>query len=165
MRASRRSSPQQAVWLLTSGGSNQNFLLNVDKVKGDMKLINENMKWHGGLVEQAVSRLPSGVRISFTPFRFRGGRNGIWVGFSRDSPVFHFYKFHSTISPHSAHQFRSISFSSEPVVVLQTWSSGTYSQTFNVGASSRLVPWPGPVSDTSWGGMKWRNWKVENIGG
>ena len=43
----------------------------------------------GGLVAQAVRRSPpapplaSRVRVSVTPCGFRGGRNEVWVGFSR----------------------------------------------------------------------------------
>ena len=72
------------------------------------------------------ARLPpleSRVRVSVTPCGFRGGRNGFWVGFRGVSPVFPYHKFHSTISPHSSHPFRSIS--SALVMVRQAWSAGT----------------------------------------
>ena len=39
------------------------------------------------------------------------------------SPIFPYHKFHSTISPHSSHPFRSIS--SALVMVRQAWSAGT----------------------------------------
>ena len=82
-----------------------------------------------GLVAQAVRRSPptaalgSRGRVSVTPCGFRGGRNGVWVGFSRVSPVFPYHKFHSTISPHSSHPFRFIS--SALVMVRQALSAGT----------------------------------------
>ena len=72
------------------------------------------------------ARLPllgSRVRISVTPCGFRGGRNGVWVGFLGVSPVFPYHKFHSTISPHSSHTFSFIS--STLVMMRQAWSAGT----------------------------------------
>ena len=75
------------------------------------------LRWGiGGLVAQAIRRLPqtvalgSRVRVSVTSCGFRGGRNGIWVGFLGVSPVFPNQKFHSIISPHSSRPFRFISF-------------------------------------------------------
>ena len=73
------------------------------------------------------ARLPpleSRVRVSVTPCGFRGGRNGIWVGFSRGFSRFPYHKFNSTISPHSSHPFRFLS--SALVMVLQAWSAGTF---------------------------------------
>ena len=61
----------------------------------------------------------SRVRVSVTPYEFRGGRNGVWVGFFGVPPVFPRHKFHSTISPHS---FSFISFAS--MMVRQAWSAG-----------------------------------------
>ena len=71
------------------------------------------------------ARLPplgSRVHVSVTLCGFRGGRNGVWVGFSGVSPVFPYHKFHSTISPRPSHPFRSIT--SALVMVRQAWSAG-----------------------------------------
>ena len=68
------------------------------------------------------ARLPplgSRVRISVSPSGFRGGRNGVWVGFSRGFSRFPLPQ----ISPHSSHLFRSIS--SALVMVHQAWSTST----------------------------------------
>ena len=54
--------------------------------------------------------LGSRVRVSVIPCGFRGRRNGVCVGFSRVSLIFHYHKFHSTISPYLSHLFRFISF-------------------------------------------------------
>ena len=73
------------------------------------------------------TRLPplgSRVRVLVTPCGFRGGWNGIWVGFSRGFSHFPLpQQFHSTISPHSSHPFRFIS--SALAMVRQSWSAGT----------------------------------------
>ena len=72
---------------------------------------------------QAVRRSPPTAGVSVTPCGFRGGRNGVLVGFREVSPVFPYHKFHSTISPYSSHPIRSIS--SALVMVRQAWSAGT----------------------------------------
>ena len=36
------------------------------------------------LLDAPLPSLGSRVRVSVTPCKFRGGRNGVWVGFSRD---------------------------------------------------------------------------------
>ena len=78
----------------------------------------------GGLMAQAVRHSPpTRVRILVTPCGYRGGQNGVWVGFSRVSPIFPYHKFHSTISPYSSHPFHFIS--SALVMVHQAWSAGT----------------------------------------
>ena len=72
------------------------------------------------------ARLPplgSRLRVSVPPCGFRGGRNGVWVGFHGVSPVFPYHKFHSIISPPSSHAFRFIS--SAHAMVRQAWSAGT----------------------------------------
>ena len=101
------------------------------------------------------ARLPppgSRVRVSFTPYGFRGGWNGAsGKVFLEVSPVFPCEKFYSTISPHSSHPFRFIS--SASTMVRQAWSTGILAihWTYNIGASSHLVSRPGHVSGTSWG--------------
>ena len=94
------------------------------------------------------ARLPplgSRVCVSVTPCGFRGGRNGVWVGFLGVSPVFPYHNFHSTISPHSSHPFQSIS--SALVMVRHP----CYSLTYNIGSSSHIIPRPDLVLETSWG--------------
>ena len=76
-------------------------------------------KWLGARLPPLGSR----VRVSVPPCGFRGGRNEVWVDYRGVSPVFPYHKFHSTISPHSSHPFRSIS--SALVMVHQAWSAGT----------------------------------------
>ena len=78
-----------------------------------------------------------------------GGRNRVCVGFLGVSLVFPYHKFHSTIFPHSSHSFRFIRPCDGASGVI--WRHPCYSQTFNKGASSHLIPRPGSVSDTSWG--------------
>ena len=98
------------------------------------------------------ARLPplgSRVRVSVPLCGFRGGRNGVWVGFLGISPVFPYHKFHSTISPTL---ISSISFH---IISPCDGASGVvgrhpcYSRTYNLGASSHLIPRPDLVVDTS----------------
>ena len=86
------------------------------------------------------------VRVSVTPCGL-GGRNRVCVGFFRVSLVFPYHKIHSTIFPHSSHSFRFI----RPCDVASgvIWRHPCYSQTFNKGDSSHLIPRPGSVSDMS----------------
>ena len=76
------------------------------------------------------TRLPpllgSRVRVSVTPCLFRGGRNGVWVGFS-----WRFFRF--SLPKCSFHHFSTVitfmSFhfiSSSTVMVHQTWSAGIF---------------------------------------
>ena len=67
--------------------------------------------------------LGSRVRVSVTPCGFRGGRNGVWVGFSRGFSRFPLPQISFHFSPHSSHPFCSIS--SALVMVRQAWSAGT----------------------------------------
>ena len=98
---------------------NNNKYSRVYPVKGNIKYINFNAaSWR----KRLGARLPplgSRVRVSVTPCGVRGGRNGVWVRFSRGF----YHKFHSTISPYSPHPFRFIS--SALVMVRQAWSAGT----------------------------------------
>ena len=81
----------------------------------------------GSCMVQAVRRSPptaaleSRVPVSVSPYAFRRVLNGFWVGFSRGFSRFPpCHKFHSTISAHSLHSFRVISFH---VVVRKAWSA------------------------------------------
>ena len=72
------------------------------------------------------ARLPplgSRVRVLVPPYGFRGGRNGVWVGFSRGFsrfplPQVSFHHFSTLISYISFHFIR-------PCMVRQAWSAGT----------------------------------------
>ena len=91
------------------------------------------------------ARLPplgSRVRVSVTPCGFPYGRNGVWVGFSRgftrfplpQISVHHFSPLISSISFH----FISPCDGAFGVVGRHP----CYSRTFNLGASSHLIPRP-----------------------
>ena len=108
-----------------------------------------------GLVAQAVRHSPptagSRVRVSLTPCGFRGGRNGVWVGFSRGFsrfllPQISFHHFSTLISSISFH-FISPCDGASGVF----GRPPCYSRTYNLGASSHLIPRPDLVLDTSWG--------------
>ena len=92
-------------------------------------------KWLGTCLPPLGSR----VRISVSPCGFRGGRNRVWVGFSRG-----FSRFPLLISSISFHFIRPCDGASG--VVSQ---HPCYSRTSNVGASSHLIPRPDLVLDTS----------------
>ena len=107
----------------------------------------------GGLVAQAVRRSPPTagvrVRVSVPPCGFRGGRNGVWVGFSRGFsrfalPQISFHHFSILISSISFH-FISPSDGASGVVGRHP----CYSRTYNIGVSSHLIPRPDLVLDTS----------------
>ena len=109
----------------------------------------------GGLVAQAVRRSPptAGVPVcvSVTPCGFRGGRNGVWVGFSRGFshfplPQLSFHHFPTFISSISFH-FISPCDGASGVVGRHP----CYSRTYNLGASSHLIPRSDLVLDTSGG--------------
>ena len=100
------------------------------------------------------ARLPllgSWVSVSVTPCGFRGGQNGVWVGFSRGFsrfplPQISFHHFSILISSISFH-FISPCDGASGVVGRHP----CYSLTYNIGASSHLIPRPDLVLDTSWG--------------
>ena len=100
------------------------------------------------------ARLPplgSRVRFSVTPWGFRGGRNGVRVGFSRGFsrfplPQSSFHHFSTLISSISFY-FISPCDDASDVVGRHPY----YSRTYNIGASSHLIPRPDLVLDTSWG--------------
>ena len=89
----------------------------------------------------------SRVRVSVPPCGFRGGRNGVWVGYSRDFsrfplPQISFHHFSTLISSISFH-FISPCDGASGVVGRHP----CYSQTYNLGASSHLIPRPNLVLD------------------
>ena len=98
------------------------------------------------------ARLPplgSRVRVSVTPYGFRGGRNEIWVGFSRgfsrfSLPQISFHHFSTLISSISFHFIRPCDGASGMV-----GRHPCYSRTYNVGTSSHLIPRADLVLDTS----------------
>ena len=98
------------------------------------------------------ARLPplgSRVCVSVPPCGFRGGRNGVWVGFSRGFsrfplPQISFHHFSTLISSISFHFIRPCSGASGVV-----GRHPCYSRTYNIGASSHLIPRPDLVLDTS----------------
>ena len=100
------------------------------------------------------ARLPplgSRVRVSVTHCGFRGGRNGVWVGFSRGfsrfpPPQISFHHFSTLISSISFH-FISPCDGASGVAGRHP----CYSRTYNIGASSHLIPRPDLVLDTNWG--------------
>ena len=93
------------------------------------------------------ARLPplgSRVRVSVTLCGFRGGRNGIWICFSRGFsrfplPPISFHHFSTLISSISFH-FISPCDGASGVVDRHS----CYSRTYNIGASSHLIPRPRP---------------------
>ena len=86
---------------------------------------------------------------NYTTLWFRGGQNGVWVGFSRGFSRFplpqisfhHFSILISSISFHFIRPFDGVS----GVVGRHPCYSGTY----NMGAASHLIPRPDLVLDTS----------------
>ena len=94
---------------------------------------------------------PLGYRvcISVTPCGFRGGQNGVWVGFSWGFSLFplpqiSFHHFSILISSISFH-FISPCDGASGVVGRHPCHSLTY----NIGTSSHLIPRPDLVLDTS----------------
>ena len=104
--------------------------------------------------KRLAARLPplgSRVRVSVTPCGFRGGRNEVWVGFSRCFSRFSLqqisvHHFSTLISPISFHFVRPCDGATGVV-----GRHPCYSLTYNIGASSHLIPRPDLVLDTSWG--------------
>ena len=91
------------------------------------------------------------VRVSVPPCGFRGGRTGVWVGFSRSFSRF-------PLPQISFHHFSTlISFISFHFISPCDGASGVvgrhpcYSRTYNIVASSHLIPRPDLVLDTSRG--------------
>ena len=105
------------------------------------------------------ARLPplgSRVRVSVPPCGFRGGRNGVWVGFSRGFSSFPLpqISFHHFSAPISSISFHFISPCDGASGVVGRHPC--YSRTYNIRASSHLIPRPDLVLDTSWGYIDYR---------
>ena len=105
--------------------------------------------WHKRL-DALLPPLGSRVRVSVTPGGFRGGRNGVWVGFSRGFshfplPQISFHHFSTLISSISFHFIISPCDGATGVIGRHP----CYSRTYNIGASSHLIPRPDLVLDTS----------------
>ena len=100
------------------------------------------------------ARLPplgSRVRVSVPPCGFRGGRNGVWVGFSQGFsrfllPQISFHHFSTLISSISFHVISPCDGASGVV-----GRHPCYTRIYNLGASSHLILRPDLVLDTSWG--------------
>ena len=91
------------------------------------------------------ARLPplgSRVRVSVTSCGFRGGRNRVWVGFSRGFSRFPLpqISFHHFSTPISSISFHFISPCDDASGVVGRHPC--YSRTYNIGASSPLIPRP-----------------------
>ena len=104
--------------------------------------------------KRLAARLPqlgSRVRVSVTSCGFHGVRNWVWIGFSRGFPRFplpqislrHFSTFISFVSFYFIRRCHDAS----TVVGQHTY----YSQNFNIGASTHLIPRSWSVPDMSWG--------------
>ena len=117
----------------------------------DLRLLCINFKaasWR----KRLGARLPplgSRVRVSVPPCGFCGGRNGFWVGFSRGFsrfplPQISFHHYSTLISSISFHFIRPCDGVSGVV-----GRHPCYSRTYNLGASSHLIPRPDLVLDTS----------------
>ena len=89
------------------------------------------------------------VRVSVPPCGFHGGRNEVWVGFSQGFshfplPQISFHHFSTLISSISFHFIRPC----DGATGMGGWHP-CYSLTYNIGASSHLIPRPDLVLDTS----------------
>ena len=104
--------------------------------------------------KRLAARLPplvSRVRVSVPPCGFRGGRNEVRVGFSRGFtcfllPQISFHHFSTLISSILLHFIRPCDGATGVV-----GRHPCYSLTYNIGASSHLIPRPDLVLDTSLG--------------
>ena len=106
------------------------------------------MSWRKRL-DARLPSLGSRVRVLVPPCGFCGGRSGVWVGFSRGFsrfplPQISFHHFSTLISSISFH-FISPCDGASGVVGRHP----CYSRTYNIGASSHLIPRPDLVLDTS----------------
>ena len=82
-------------------------ILGADRLFSDRLLRKKAASWRKRLGARLPS-LGSRVRVSVTPCGFRGGRNGVWVGFSRGFsrfplPLISFHHFSTLISSISFH--------------------------------------------------------------
>ena len=129
-------------WSVTLRGGNWGVTLRVAQLLHIASRIIFGHLW----VRRSSPIAGSRVSILVTPYGFRGGRNGAWIGFLMLSPC---HKFHSTISYLSSHLFHFIRPYDDASGVVGRHPF--YSQIFNKGASSPVIPRPGPVSNMSWG--------------
>ena len=109
---------------------------------------NEAASWRKRL-DARLPPLGSRVRVSVPPCWFRVGRNGVWVGFSGGFsrfplPQISFHHFPTLISSISFHFIRPCDGESGLVS-----RHPCYSWTYNIGASSHLIPRSDLVLDTS----------------
>ena len=101
-----------------------------------------NIEYHFLPFILKCSPLGSRVRVSVTPCGFRSGQNGVWVGFSRG---FSRFPLPQISSHHLSILISSISFH---FISPYDGASGVvgrhpcYSRTYNIGASSHLIPRP-----------------------
>ena len=104
---------------------------------------------------QAVRRSPPTAGVPSSRLGpsivYRGGRKGVWVGFSRGFsrfplPQISFHHFSTLISSISFHFIRPCDGAAGVV-----GRHPCYSRTYNIWASSHLIPRPDLVLDTSWG--------------
>ena len=113
------------------------------------RVFNKPKYWAASWRKRLDARLPplrSRVRVSIPPCGFRGGRNGVWVGFSRGFsrfplPQISIHHFSTLIS---FHFIRPCDDASGVV-----GRHPCYSRTYNMGASSHLIPRSDLVLDTS----------------
>ena len=99
-------------------------------------------------LDACLPPLGSRVRVSVPPCGFRGGRNGVWVGFSRG---FSHFSLPQTSFHHFSTLISSISFRFICPCDGATGVVGRhpcYSRTYNIGASSHLILRPDLVLDT-----------------
>ena len=125
----------------------ENFVLKI-RLKSYTECITEAAPWR----KRLGARLPplgSRIRVSVTPCGFRDGRNGVWVGFSQGFssfplPQISFHHFSTLISSISFHFIHPCDGASGVV-----GRHPCYSLTYNIAASSHLIPRPDLVLDTS----------------
>ena len=126
----------------------RNFVQKIEEIYNLLFLKVQAASWR----KRLGARLPplgSRVRGSVTPCGFRGGRNGVQVGFSRGFSRFpllqiSFHHFSTLISSISFH-FISPCDGASGVVGRHL----CYSLTYTLSASSHLIPRPNLVLDTS----------------
>ena len=122
--------------------------------------------WKSNLVTAGIDAqlLPLGSRVSLfiTPCRIRGGRNGVWIGFSRVFSSF-------PLPQISSHNFSTLIpfhfFSSAPVIVCQAWLASILAiHRPAIQGLHRISSLDPPLSDTSWGHINTLNYPDFNIG-
>ena len=124
------------------------FSLNCDPLNNLIIILLKAASWRKRL-DALLPPLGSRVRVSVPPCGFHGGRNGVWVGFSRGFsrfplPQISLHHFSTLISSISFHFIRPCDGASGVV-----GRHPCYSRTYNIGASFYLIPRPDLVLDTS----------------